>query len=81
MLEVISSVYSLLALEMSFKPRKTEAFLKYRGTGCTAARHARRTGANGELLLPIPGSLPHVAVRVVHHYKHSGNVVSDAGNL
>ncbi|CAK0804335.1 unnamed protein product [Prorocentrum cordatum] len=81
MLEVISSVYSLLALEMSFKPRKTEASLKYRGTGCTAARQARRTGANGELLLPIPGSLPHVAVRVVHHYKHLGNVVSDAGNL
>ena len=81
MLEVISSVHSLLALEMSFKPKKTEAFLKYRGTRCTAARQARRTGPNGKLVLPILGSVPHVAVRVVHRYKHVGNVVSDAGNL
>ena len=81
MLSVISSVYGLLALEMSFKPKKTEAFVKYRGTGCTAARNARRVGPRGEIRLLIPGSEPQSFVTVVNQYKHLGSVATDSGNL
>jgi len=81
MLSVISSIYGLLALEMSFKPKKTEAFVKYRGAGCTAAREARRIGPRGEMRLLIPGSAPQASVTVVNQYKHLGSVATDSGNL
>ncbi|CAK0838471.1 unnamed protein product [Prorocentrum cordatum] len=81
MLEVISSVYGLFALEMSVDPKKGEAFLKYRGGGCTAARAARPIGSRGEMLLRIPGADPPTFVRVVNQYKHLDSVVTDVGNL
>jgi len=81
MLTVICRVYELLALEMSFKPKKTEAFLKYRGKGSTAAREARRIGPKGEIMVAIPSSVPMRLIRVVSQYKHLGSVATDSQSL
>jgi len=76
LLGVISDVYSLLALDINFKPRKTEALLQYRGSG-TAAAYAARRRPDGSLGVAVPGS--DQVIRVVGEYAHLGTIVSARG--
>jgi hypothetical protein len=78
---VVSTVYEILGLEMSFKPTQTECFLKYRGVNRVSCREARRVGPEGSMAVEIPDTDPPVLVRIVNSYKHLGSVATDNGSL
>eukprot|EP00972_Heterocapsa_arctica_P020754 3058429-Heterocapsa_arctica.AAC.1 len=56
LLTVVYRVFTLLRLEINWKPGKTECFLQYRGRNATARLHARRTGPSGALVVKVPGT-------------------------
>ena len=75
---VLYDTFDSLHLEINPKPGKTEALLRYRGYGATAAREARR-GSDGRLRLAVPNR-PGVSIDVVASYAHLGTFASIDGD-
>jgi hypothetical protein len=73
LLMIITRVFSLLQMEINWKPGKTEALLQYRGKNATSHLDSRRY--NGKLMIPVPNS-SNAFVNVVMSYKHLGCVTS-----
>jgi hypothetical protein len=79
LLKVIVRVYSILRLEINWKPGKTECFLRYRGKNATKRLDARRVGPSMTLAVIVPNT--DKMVTVVDEYRHLGGMISADGSL
>ena len=71
-------IFSLLHVEINWKPGKTECFLQYRGHGANRRLDARRMDGN-RLAVRVPGSS--AAINVVETYKHLGSIIARDASL
>ena len=76
-LEVVQRIFTLLRLEINWKPGKTECFVRVVGKGASAQLELWRN-ASGVLAIPVPGCDQHV--RVVAKCAHLGSVLTPCGN-
>ena len=79
LLEITTTVFRLLHLEINFSKGKTEAILLFRGKQATSCREQWRQ-RNGELAIPLD-KYGHDGkqLRIVRQYKHLGTVVDAFG--
>ena len=69
----ITNIFSALRLEINWSPGKTEAMIRFRGSGSQVVLERRRV--DGKVSIPIPGN-PSACLTIVDQYKHLGCITS-----